>query len=69
MTVEELRHNLLYRVEAYVTDSDVRDELRSLVKRNEVAAKGVLVGLTPFMSGRVTESDAKIVGEIAFYFC
>lgn len=69
MTVEELRSNLLHLVETYVTDSEVRDELHSLVNRRDVPAKGVLAQLTPFMSGRVSESDAKIIGEIAFYFC
>lgn len=69
MTIEELRRNLLRLVETYVTDSGVRDELQSLVNRHDVPTKGVLAQLTPFMSGRVSESDAKIIGEIAFYFC
>lgn len=69
MTIAELRSNLLHLVETYVTDSGVRDELQSLVKQHDIPAKGVLVRLTPFMSGRVSEPDAKIIGEIAFYFC
>jgi hypothetical protein len=69
MTVEDLRRNLLRLVETYVTDSGVRDELQSLVNRLDIPAKGVLAQLTPFMSGRVSESDAKIIGEIVFYFC
>ena len=69
MTIEELRSNLLLLIETYVTDSDVRDELHSLVNRRDIPAKGVLAQLTPFTSGRVSESDAKIIGEISFYFC
>ncbi|MFP3709478.1 hypothetical protein SB783_36305 [Paraburkholderia sp. SIMBA_009] len=69
MTVEELQRNLLQLVETYVTDPVARDELQSLVSRDDVPAKGILVQLTPFMSGSVSESDAKIIREIAFYFC
>jgi len=69
MTVEELRRNLLRLVETYVTDSGVRNELESLVNRHDIPAKGVLAQLAPFMSGRVSESDRAIIGEIAFYFC
>jgi hypothetical protein len=69
MTVEELRRDLLRLVVAYVTDSGVRDELESLVNRRDIPAKGVLVQLTPFLSGGVSESDAKIIGEIVFYYC
>ncbi|MEM5327737.1 hypothetical protein VSR34_14180 [Paraburkholderia sp. JHI2823] len=69
MTVEELRRNLLQLVETYVTDPKTRDELQSLVSRDDIPAKAILVQLTPFMSGNVSESDAKIIGEIAFYFC
>jgi hypothetical protein len=69
MTVEELRRNLLQLVETYVTDPGARDELQSLVSRDDIPAKGILVQLTPFMSGSVPEADAKIIGEIAFYFC
>lgn len=69
MTIEELRSNLLHLVETYVSDSGARNELLSLVNRHDIPAKGVLVKLTPFVSGRVPESDAKVIGEIAFYFC
>ena len=69
MTGEELRSNLLHLIETYVTDSGVRDELQSVVNRHDIPAKGVLARLTPFMSGKVSESDAKIIREIAFYFC
>jgi len=69
MTVEELRQNLHRLVETYVSESDVRDELQSLVSRDGIPTKGVLAQLTPFMSGKVSESDAKILGDIAFYFC
>ena len=69
MTVEELRRHFLQLVESYVTDPAVRGELQSLVNRDDIPAKGILVQLTPFMSGGVTETDAKIVREIAFYFC
>ena len=69
MTVEELRRNLLQLIETYVTDPEVHDELQSLVSRDGIPAKGILVQLTPFMSGRVSEPDVKIVREIAFYFC
>ena len=69
MTVEELRRNLLRLVETYVTESGVRDERQSLVNRDDIPAKGVLAQLTPFMSGKVSKSDAKIIGDIAFYYC
>lgn len=69
MTVEALRRNLLQLIEGYVTDPAVRGELQSLVNRDDVPAKGILVQLTPFMSGKVTDTDAKIIREIAYHFC
>ncbi|MFP3798773.1 MULTISPECIES: hypothetical protein [Paraburkholderia] len=69
MTVEEVRKNLLRLIGTYVTDSSVRDELVCLVNRPNVPAKGILVQLTPFMSGMVSEADGKVIREIAFYFC
>ena len=69
MTVEELRQNLLRLVEGYVTDPAVRGELKSLVNRDDVPAKRILVQLTRFMSGKVADTDAKIIREIAFHFC
>jgi hypothetical protein len=69
MTGEELRKDLLRLVDVYVTDSRVRGELVLLVNRRDVPAKGVLVQLTPFMSGIASEADRKVIGEIAFYFC
>jgi hypothetical protein len=69
MTAEELRKNLLRLVDTYVTESRVRDELVSLVNRRDVPAKGILVQLTPFMAGAVSEADSKVISEIAFYFC
>jgi hypothetical protein len=69
VTVEELRRNLLQLVETYVTDPGARDDLQSLASRDDVPAKGILGQLTPFMSGSVSASDAKVIREIAFYFC
>ncbi|HEX7913029.1 MAG TPA: hypothetical protein VF534_33720 [Paraburkholderia sp.] len=69
LTVEERRSHLLQLIETCVTDSGLRDELPFLVVRRDIPAKGVLVQLPAFMPGRVSESDANIIDEIALYFC
>ena len=69
MTTEELRGNLLQLIETYVIDSRVRNELKLSVNRDNIPVKGILIQLATFMSGIVSETDKKIIGEIAFYFC
>lgn len=69
MTVDELRANLSYLIGKYVLDDVVKERLLLMVARDEVPAKGILVELTPFTSGMLSEADRKVIGDIAFYFC
>ncbi len=70
MTIEELRDHLFRLVDTYVTSSAARDELFSLVNRRDVPVKAILVGLAPFVSSeRISEMDARTIGDIGFHFC
>lgn len=70
MTTDELRVQLLRIINVYVSDSDVRERLYVLVSRINVPAQAVLAELDPWLyDDVVTDSDAKIIKEIAFYFC
>jgi len=70
MTTEELRDHLSRLIDTYVTTSAVREELLSLVNRQEVPVKAVLVGLTPFLvTEHISELDTLTIRDIAFHFC
>jgi hypothetical protein len=69
MTVDELRVHLNNLINKYVTDEPARQRLLKLVEREDIPAKGILVELTPFTSGLVSEEDRRLIGEIAFYYC
>jgi hypothetical protein len=69
MTVDELKTHLCELIARYVTDEVAKERLLHLVERDDVPVKGILVELTPFTSGRVSEEDGKVIGEIAYYFC
>ena len=69
MTVDELRVHLNNLINKYVLDEPARQRLLELVGRDDVPAKGILVELTPFTSGRMSEEDRRLIGEIAFYYC
>ncbi len=69
MTLDELRTHLNDLINKYVADEGAKDRLLRMVERDEVPAKGILVELTPFTSGRVSEEDKRLIGEIAYYFC
>lgn len=56
-------------INKYVLDELARQRMLKLVERDDVPAKGILVELTPFTSGRVSEEDKRLIGEIAFYYC
>ena len=69
MTSNELRSHLSNLIEKYVSDETVKNRLLLLAQRDEIPAKGILVELTPFTSGKLSEEDRKVIGDIAFYFC
>jgi hypothetical protein len=37
--------------------------------RRDVPAKGILAELEQYLSGAISQADAKIIKDIAFYFC
>lgn len=69
MTIDELHSHLTHLIYTYVADSIVRRRLLALVVRDELPAKHVLAELTPYLSGRVTDSDERVIKEIVFNFC
>jgi len=69
MKIDELRMNFTYLINGYVTDQVTKTRLLALVLRGDVPAKAILADLTPYLSGVVTEADAKIVKDIVFNFC
>ena len=70
MTIEELRDHLLWLIDTYVTSSATREELVSLVSRCDVPVKAVLVDLAPFVANeRISEMEARTIGDIALHFC
>jgi hypothetical protein len=69
MTLDELRRDLRHLINTYVPDQIAKAHLLSLVARPDVPAKAILVELEPFLSRAISQADAKIVKDIAFYFC
>jgi len=69
MTLDELRLHLQRLIDGYVWDQAERARLLSLVRRTDVPVKALLVGLEPFVSGTISQSDANIIKDIAFHFC
>jgi hypothetical protein len=69
MTVDELKKHLNELIRKYVTDQVTKERLLHLVELDDVPAKGILVELTPFTAGHVSEQDGEVIGEIAHYFC
>jgi hypothetical protein len=69
MTPDELRTNLTNLINGYASEDVTKAKLLSLVARPAIPAKGILAELHPFLSGAITESDARIVKEIAFFYC
>jgi len=69
MTTDELRTHLNELVNKYVTDQAVKERLLHLAEREDIPAKGILVELTLFTSGCISEEDRKMIGDIAFHFC
>jgi hypothetical protein len=70
MTVDELRGYLYYLIEKYAPEEDVlRRRLLLMVDRDEVPAKGILIELTQFTVGKLSEEERKVIGNIALYFC
>ncbi len=69
MTVDELRLHLQHLINAYVLDQAVKARLLSLVLSPNVPAKALLAEMEPFLSGAISQADAKIVKDIAFSFC
>jgi len=69
MTTDELRVHFVYLVGAYVTDPATNARLWILVAQDDIPAKGILAGLTPCLSVVITDTDAKIIKDIAFNFC
>jgi hypothetical protein len=67
--MDELREHLNNLIEKYVSDVVVKERLLLMAERDEVPAKGILVELTPFTSGKLSEGDKKVIGDITFYFC
>ncbi|MDR0776166.1 MAG: hypothetical protein LBE81_05955 [Azonexus sp.] len=69
MTIDELRVHFVNLINSYVVDSVVKARLLALVERNDVPAKGILADLMPYLSGIVSDADARIIKDIAFNFC
>jgi len=68
MTVDELRVHLTHLITTYVADLAARERLLAYVAREDVPAKGILVDLHPYFSGRITEADGDLIKDIAYYF-
>ena len=69
MTIDELRLHLSHLINSHVQDLPLRARLLMLVATHDVPAKGILIDLEPFLSGSPSREDAKIIKDIAFYFC
>ncbi len=69
MTIDELRTHLNELINKYVTDQVEKERLLHLAEQEDIPAKGILVELTPFTTGCISEEDRKVIGEIALYFC
>jgi len=69
MNIDELRSNLTYLIEKYVNDTTEKTYLLNLSNRENVPAKGILANMTPYIVGKITEDDSRLVGDIAFNFC
>ena len=69
MTTDELRFHLEHLINFYVLDQTVRTHLLSLVNKPDIPAKGILAELEPFLSRAISQADAKIIKDIAFFFC
>jgi hypothetical protein len=68
MTVDELRSHLQHLIDTYVPDQIVKADLLSLVATYPVPAKGILAELEASRSGAMSQADAQIINDIAFYF-
>jgi hypothetical protein len=69
MTIDELCSHLKHLIETYVPDQIAKTRLRGLVARPDVPVKSILVELDPFLSGAISQADAKLVKDIALHFC
>ena len=68
MTIDELRVQFTHLINTYINDSATKARLLDLVRRDDVPAKAILVELTPYVSGVVTDADAGVIKDIAFNF-
>jgi hypothetical protein len=69
MTTDELRFHLKRLIDVYVLDQTVQTHLLSLVNKPDVPTKAILAELEPFLSGAISQADAKVIKDIAFNFC
>ena len=75
MTVDELRNNLSYLAGKYVTDDAKKACVFSLISGIGVTTnailttKAILAKLDPYLSGNMSQADAKLVRDIAYNFC
>ena len=69
MTIDELRIHFTYLIKGYVTDQATKIRLLALVEQGDVPAKAILADLTPYLSGVITDADARTVKDIVFNFC
>ena len=69
MTIDQLRLYLKQLIDAYVLEPSAKLRLLELVTRPDVPVKGILVELEPFLTGAISQADAKIIKDIAFKFC
>lgn len=69
MSIDELRSNLRHLIESCVSNQIVKAHLHSLVAGPDVPARGILAELEASRSGAMSDVDAKIIRDIAFYFC
>lgn len=66
MNFDELRIQLRGLVNAYVANPVEKERLLALIDIDNVPVKGIMVELTPYLSGVVSEIDAKTIKKYGF---
>lgn len=70
MTEQELKDAIKQLSQKYIDDPSAQKAIISDAERyGSEAAKGILADLTRNMDKDIDEADARIIKEIAFYFC
>lgn len=70
MTKEECVKNLIYLVNKYVNDTDIRNNLILLIedKKERPPAKGVIYKIFEIHEGDFSSKDKSLIDDISFFF-